>query len=381
MTLRTRPVAIVAGLIAFSALLSPAAASASASIGVDPYLPSPTGAWPVGTTSLYLKDTSRADPWVPSVKARELMVSLWYPAKAQGGRRAQYMTPKESELLLEGAGVSGVPGDVLSKTRTHAYRDAPPAPGRGRRLPLVVLSPGFTWPRSSLTSLAEDLASRGYVVAGIDHTYENFATTFPDGRVTTCVACAAPGDDVPARATRGRAVDVSFVLDQLLAGRARWKGGALIDRSRVAMAGMSLGGASVSGTMLRDPRVRAGINMDGTQQVAIPQKGLKRPFMFFGQAGPDDKTWTRDWPRLNGWKRWLEVQGAIHPSFTDYDMLTQQLGLDFGSKLPGTRSVVITRAYVQAFMDLHLRHRPQPLLDEPSARYPEVTFNAPASRR
>ena len=49
--------------------------------------------------------------------------------------------------------------------------------------------PASPEPRSSLTALAEELASRGYVVAGIDHTYENFATTFPDGRVATCVAC------------------------------------------------------------------------------------------------------------------------------------------------------------------------------------------------
>jgi hypothetical protein len=57
-----------------------------------------------------------------------------------------------------------------------------------RALPLVVLSPGFTNSRSALTALAEDLASHGYVVAGIDHTYESFATAFPDGRVTTCLA-------------------------------------------------------------------------------------------------------------------------------------------------------------------------------------------------
>ncbi len=52
----------------------------------------------------------------------------------------------------------------------------------------MVLSPGFTNSRSTLTALAEDLASHGYVVAGIDHTYESFATAFPDGRVTTCLA-------------------------------------------------------------------------------------------------------------------------------------------------------------------------------------------------
>jgi dihydrofolate reductase len=37
----------------------------------------------------------------------------------------------------------------------------------------------------------------------------------------------------------------------------------------------------------------------------------------------------------------------------------------------------ITRAYVRAFFDQHLRSRPQALLDQPSPRYPEVTFCFP----
>ena len=84
-----------------------------------------------------------------------------------------------------------MPPDALSTVRTNAVSDAPPA-GRSRSLPFVVLSPGFIHPRSVLTALAEDLASHGYVVAGIDHTYESFATAFPDGRVTTCLAREAP---------------------------------------------------------------------------------------------------------------------------------------------------------------------------------------------
>ncbi|MFF4774713.1 hypothetical protein ACFY05_17825 [Microtetraspora fusca] len=34
----------------------------------------------------------------------------------------------------------------------------------------------------------------------------------------------------------------------------------------------------------------------------------------------------------------------------------------------------ITRTYVAAFFDLHLRKKPQPLLDEPSTRYPEIKY-------
>ena len=159
--------------------------------GHTPYLPEPTGPRPVGTTSLCLKDVSRPDPWAAGVSARELMVSLWYPATPSDRQRARYMTPAESGLQLTSRGLTGVPRDALSTVRTNAVTDATPA-GRQRALPLVVLSPGFTNSRSTLTALAEDLASHGYVVAGIDHTYESFATAFPDGRVTTCLAREAP---------------------------------------------------------------------------------------------------------------------------------------------------------------------------------------------
>lgn len=37
-------------------------------------------------------------------------------------------------------------------------------------------------PRATLTGLAEELASRGYIVAGIGHNYEADGIMFPDGR-------------------------------------------------------------------------------------------------------------------------------------------------------------------------------------------------------
>jgi hypothetical protein len=90
-------------------------------------LPEPTGPCPVGVTSLHLTDASRPDPWAPGVTARELMVSLWYPAVLPGGEPAQYMTPAESELQLNSRGITGVPADALSTTRTNAAVDAAPA--------------------------------------------------------------------------------------------------------------------------------------------------------------------------------------------------------------------------------------------------------------
>jgi predicted dienelactone hydrolase len=371
--------AVTAGLVvlaasACSAPTPPRSAGPSATPTGPAVLPAPTGAHPVGTTALYLKDASRPDPWNLDVDARELKVTLWYPTRQRDGQRAAYMTPRESELTLKGSGITGVPYDTLSRTRTNAVKDAEPA---GRKLPLVVLSPGFTKPMSTLTSLAEELASRGYVVAGIDHTYESYATTFPDGRVAECLACDSDTDPGFGTAVvQGRAADVSFVLDQLTS---KWDGSDLIDRSRIAMAGQSIGGASAVAAMLKDSRVRAGIDMDGTTYARIPKSGFARPFMLMGSpqhaSGGRDNSWDRDWRLLTGWKRWLVLTGADHQSFTDLPLLAGALGIrPLSGALPAPRSAELVRTYVAAFLDQHLKSRRQPLLDEPSSRYPEIKF-------
>jgi hypothetical protein len=374
------------------------AGDALAGPGHTPCLPEPTGPCSVGMVSLWLTDTSRPDPWAAGVTARELMVSLWYPATSAGGRRAPYMMPAESRLQLTNRGITGVPPDMLSTVRTNAVSDAAPA-GRQRSLPLVVLSPGFTNSRSALTALAEDLASHGYVVAGIDHTYESHATAFPDGRVTTCLARAARRSDeeFKEKLVAGRAADVSFVLGELTGAHPVWQGAGLIDPSRMAMAGHSAGGAAAIAAVLTDSRIRAGIDMDGATCVSIPDHGLSRPFLFLGkQSGytpgagavaPGTRewklqrgavtTWERDWKLLTGWKRWLLVAGAVHASFTDLALLADQSGIATGAGLSGARSLDITRAYVLAFFDQHLCGKPPTLLDQPSPRYPEVTFAFP----
>ena len=161
------------------------------------------------------------------------------------------------------------------------------------------------------------------------------------------------------------------------------------------MAGHSAGGAAAIAAMLADSRILAGIDMDGSTAAPIPDEGLARPFLFLGKqsnytpgagiiASPDGKhvkgaviTWERDWELLTGWKRWFVVTGAVHASFTDMALLADQLGIGIGAGLSGARSLDITRAYVRAFFDQHLRSRPQALLDQPSPRYPEVTFCSP----
>ncbi|MFI7689909.1 hypothetical protein ACIBQ6_12600 [Nonomuraea sp. NPDC049655] len=176
------------------------------------------------------------------------LVSLWYPAGEAADRPAPYMTDEEAAAMLKGQKVTDVPSKAVSGIMTHSVTGARPA-GRNGTLPLVVFSPGFTMTRSSLTGLAEELASRGYVVVGVDHVHESYGTTLPGGRLAACAAC--PEQEADARA-------------------------------------FSLGGSSTSWTMVKDSRVRAGVDMDGTFFVPLPGEGLSRPFILMGAGEVHD---------------------------------------------------------------------------------------------
>ncbi|WP_043615195.1 alpha/beta hydrolase family protein [Nonomuraea candida] len=384
--------ALPASAAVAAAAPSPAAASAPAASDVRFAIPRPTGQDEVGRDTLHLVDAGRRDPWVPSAGARELMVSMYYPARA-GGSAAPYMTLDEARLLLKGQRLDSLfKAEQLASVRTNARLRARPAGGRH---PLVVLSPGFTLNRATLTTLAEELASKGYVVALVDHAYESFGTSFPGGRTLTCVACEtverAPSDEAEkklmAKAAVNRAADVSFVIDRLTRparSAPAWKHWNLIDPRRIGAAGHSLGGNAAASAMAADRRVRAGVNMDGSFFAPVPESGLgKRPFLMLGtkaqhSPGSDDTTWQRDWRRLDGWKRWLTVAGSGHFTFIDLPVLGAQAGItDPSAPLPGKRSREITTSYVGAFFDRHLRGEHRPLLDGPSTANPEVTFQNP----
>ncbi|MFJ4615631.1 alpha/beta hydrolase family protein [Streptomyces griseus] len=415
-SLRNRPVgaAATAAVLALAALVSPAAAApASASAparaaalsaapaasgeAAEPpaaaeglRLPRPTGRYATGRDTLFLTDHARPDPWVPSAGPRRLLVSLNYPARpGTGGGPAPYIPREEARLMLAQRGLDDPawPG-LVAATRTSSRTAADPAPGR---FPLVLLSPGFGTPRATLTGLAEELASRGYVVATADHPYESTGTQLPDGRVLTCAACdtvdaqpdATARRKVLAAVSAGRAADFSFLLDRLTGPAPAWRHARAIDPRRVGMAGHSIGGNAASSTMAADRRVDAGVTMDGTFFDPVAARGLGgRPFLMLGTDpghGPGaDTSWDEGWDRLDGWKRWLTVRDSGHFTFTDTPEIGEQLGIeDPDAPLSAARSTAITRAYVTAFFDRSLRGRPARLLNGPTPGNPEVLFQRP----
>lgn len=156
--------------------------------GQGPALPAPSGQHAVGTTTFFWSDSSRQDALSEDPDdPRQVPVQLWYPAREADGPKAAYMP--DLELLAAGLRTDPTPPPDhlpvdparLRAVRLGATADAPVAEGADP-FPLVVLSPGGNVSRHWHSALAQDLASRGYVVAVVSHAHSGL-DVFPVGGI------------------------------------------------------------------------------------------------------------------------------------------------------------------------------------------------------
>ncbi|MEV0351992.1 lipase [Nonomuraea sp. NPDC050680] len=365
---------LLIGVAAFLTAAAVPAAAATAPAQFEP--PSPTGPHRIGTVALHLVDSSRTDPWVAGRK-RELMISIWYPARKTAGYPLEpWMQKAAADRYLRDLGIPGKV--VLGATDGH---QGAPADRRLGRLPVVLYSPGANASRSFGTGVVEELASRGYAVVTMDHTYDAAVVEFPGGRVVT-----NPKGEITdfVKAAKVRADDTRFVLDQL-SGRKLPAGlTGLLDMKRIGMFGHSLGGASTSSAMYADKRIKAGLGLDGAVLGPVAEAGLGRPYLVVdtpGKGGMATNPMLRTfWKNLRGWRLNLTVKGAAHNSFGDDVRLLRKVGLseeelaESVGTIPEKRALAFQRAYPLAFFDRFLRGKKSPLLDGPAPRFPEVTY-------
>jgi len=381
--------AALAPLAALTALRT-AGASTVGDVPVQIRLPRPTGPFPVGTTELHLVDAGRDDPFVPG-RPRELMISVWYPA-SRVTAPAPYLPPLTAQVFGEGAAAAlQQPVGTIdwAGAKSHAGLLAPVCPGKR---PVVLFSPGFGVPRGLASISVAELASRGYVVVTVDHTYEVSAVEFPGNRIEVQTLPPAPYAML-ARTTRF--ADLRFVLDSLTrlargenpdADRRRLPNGLgnIFDLDRIGSYGHSAGGLSSIDLLVADPRIRAAIDLDGElgygyddpADAPTVAKGTNRPFLLMGSGaigpGPHDHrtdpSWGLFWEHSSGWKRDLNLPNGRHYSFVDYQALIPWLQRFFTvpeeliANTIGTANtdqvLRAVRTYIPAFFDQHLRHRP-----------------------
>ena len=364
-------------------------------------LPDPSGSYKVGRTTYVWRDEKRVNPYAPvAATKQDLAVWIWYPAApTTSPRKSEYLPEYWSRALVRHEGF--ILGRLLSRDLTrvevHSWSDAEVSSEQAM-YPVVILRAGGGALSSDYTTLAEDLASHGYIVVSFDAPYRTVITAFPDGRVALRAA-GGDFDRMPSSATQHLVTqlmsawiaDFKFVLDQLQELNAndrtgRFKG--KFDMQKVGIAGHSLGGATAAQFCHDDPRCTAGIDIDGMPFGNVIQEGLHQPFFFLmsdhsKESGSEPQTVERNiesiYDHVPEGKRWgMTIAGANHFTFSD-QMFTKSPILMFFLRRAGVmgslenrRGLAITSACVHTFFDVYLKGAPADEMDSLPALYPEL---------
>ncbi len=350
-------------------------------------LPDPGGRYAVGTTSLTLVDSARAETFTANPDdQREVAIRIWYPADPAAKARPARYGFDHADYAGFLAAELGLPPMILSHLRlvkTHSLPDVPLA-ADGIVFPVVLFSHGYRLGYlEQNTSLMETLASNGYVVISLAHPYEAIAAPLADG--STARLLSAVKDRFMESAVEQEkslqvwAADTRFVMDMLesiqpdsplalLAGR--------LDLEHLGLAGMSFGGSTAALVCLEDSRCKAGLTLDSPQYSAVEAGEMAQPFLFM--VSDNGQYLKREvYERATGVAYLVTVKGTEHYNFTDLTLISPMLAaLDFSGPIDGQQMVRILNAYPLAFFDKHLKGLPASLLNGISAEYPEVLIES-----
>lgn len=357
-----------------------------------PTVPIPSGGIPVGTFSVEIVDTERDEIYGASPGGpRRVMAQVWYPATPVAG---QPRVPWSEDWDIVAPAMSRrlrLPSWFLGHTRFtdgHAVSMAPVAAGT---YPVVFYSHGWTGFRTVAVNQMESLASNGYIVVAIDHTYGAVATRFPDGDVIGYDPAALPGGDevdqvghfaAADRLIEVQSEDIANVLASLELGAVGPFAfvSRAADLGRIGVFGHSVGGGAAVRFCLLDSRCHAVLGFDPWVEplpARVLREILTRPALFIRS---DDWRGSNNDAILRGVvgrgqapAYWLGIDGTGHNDFVLTPLLSPapaMLGLR-GSISAG-RIIPILDNYLVGFFDVFLLGTGSAALD--TVRFPEVSI-------
>jgi dienelactone hydrolase len=359
-----------------------------------PKIAPPKGAFEVGTTIYEFTDIARKELYSGKDEPRRFMVQVWHPAEVTStSKHAPWMSEPKiyAPAIAKFLGLPSFFLDHLALSVSPAYLDVPLAKA-STPYPLILFSHGWNGFNAQNTGQAVELASHGYVVVAIQHTYGALITVFPDGTVVLNNPKALPenADDpnyevVARRLVDQWAGDMAFVLDQLQgfdedAGSMFFQ---KLDLERVGVYGHSTGGGAAIQFCGVDLRCKAVLGMDPFMRpvtAEVIKNGISQPsFFMFSQGWADlvdsknNKLFDQFYPNITNNVGVISINGTKHFDFSDLPLLSPiapQLGLK--GPLNGKRVTEIVDAYLLDFFEMTLNNKPSTLFDGSFDDFSEV---------
>ena len=352
-------------------------------------LPPPQGKDFVGTETFHWIDSSRME-WFTEEKLndyREIMTQIWYPGQNTQNKKVEpYMDFIElrSKTIAEAGNLPSFFPSHLSLVKTNSYLQIPCKNKEGG-LPVVVFSHGITGSRHLHQALFEHLASHGYVVVALDHSYDCNLTIFPDGRTANYRSeITGHPDSIQIRNQQinTRTKDIGFVLNQITKihqGNLQSELNGRINLKKIAVGGHSYGGATAIQAAKVDKRIKVCFILDGWIN-PIPKStillGLHKPFLSMGRPNWKDSDYPDNYVLLNkifsnssGHNYKIIIKNTLHLDYTDIPLYSPVIKyvMDVGD-LPPLVSQELINNLIFTFLESYL-------LDKSEENYKKLLNN------
>lgn len=354
----------------------------------------PNGQYKIGTLTFDAIDKNREAIYSSGrYENRRLRIQVWYPSdNTKGYERSSWI--QEGKIVAEAVSrMMELPDFLLSHAaliKSNSYKDAEVSKKKDK-YPVIILSHGVTGFRCLHADVAEMLASNGYIVASINHTYGAAITVFEDGEVAMLNREALPWGikqedflEYAHTLIDTYAGDIQFTMDkleELNEGRMSKILKNRIDTTRMGVLGHSTGGGAAVMTGLRDNRTKAIMGFDPWMEPLKDeeiQSGLDIPALYLRseqwETVTDNTNLFSILSSSRNYGELYQINGSKHLDFTMiYMFSTLSKNLGFSGEINGWKGASIQQDFVLNFFNKYLLHESDsPNAEDVSSKYEEV---------
>ena len=341
-------------------------------------MPAPEGDFSIGSETFHWVDSSRLE-WFTDENdndVREIMVQAWYPSENSDSigtnSYMDFMNLRSKTLASAGKIPAFLPSH-LNMISTNTRNDVA-CSNKLEKYPVLIFSHGITGSRHLHQILFEHLASKGYIVFALDHSFDANLTIFPNGKIADYRSEITGHPDsvlIREKQINTRAFDIGFIIDQIKkieTGIIDSKLSGKLDLNRVALGGHSYGGATAVLASYNHEIVKACVVLDGWIS-PIPDKviseGIHVPFLFMGRPSWDDSDYPGNYERLadliahsSSEKYDIRINRTLHLDYTDIPLMSPLVKhvMDVGDLDPST-TLSLINDLVLRFLEVHLLER------------------------
>ncbi|MBI1228471.1 MAG: hypothetical protein GC192_24765 [Bacteroidetes bacterium] len=364
-------------------------------------LPTPTGPYTVGTSDIYF-ESNREEVITPDESdKRRLMIKTFYPSTQKNGKQDPYVDKGGRNGFARKYGLPTSTLNYLDKVETHVYRDIQIA---DETFPVIVFSHGYNSKANGYYAILSEIASHGYVVFAINHTYESTGTTFPDGsevyfdydyagkieantwqKMEPIINAFKQNLSFEERhPIVEKGLTTYFVkgiverwekdIEDVISELDEWNNAGFfkgkLNTAALGVLGHSRGGGAAGDALLKDDRIKAGANLDGVQWGQIVDSAFQKPFLFLSADWPAEHENLNQHAYVNK-STSIFYEGILlhsgHSNFMDIPFMVPFKKLSEAGDIEPGLAIEITNKLTISFFDKYLKNKDVDILSLDSA--------------